>query len=211
MKKQNSKKILIILSFLMIMSAVVYISFKDVNVFNLSSTSNNSNEDQDIEIHKYTAEEYKQVILNDVNIPSEIKYNMITEVDLALKEKTFYDYWTIYSNCKVDSKYTCRPYFYIYSNLSSTGYPQTIMKIQHANIDQNNNGTTKQFHGTLYYNLEADNKLFWDLNGDFYNEGIFASSNNPSISVEENNSIKFTTSYPNSHYKYCHKSHRITF
>lgn len=216
MKKHNSKKpisiIMTVLSFLLVIMPVsAYSSYEEKNVLDLSELLYQSDNNQDIEIHKYTAEEYKQVILNDENIPSEVKNNMISEVNQTMKTRVAYDYWTIYANCKVDTGYTCRPYFYTYSSFFTGGSPKAIIKVQHANIDRNDNGTTKQFSGKLYYNLEASNKLYWDLNGDFYNNGTTALSGGISIGVGENTSVNFSVSYSSNYYNYCHKSSRITF
>lgn len=93
------------------------------------------------------------------------------------------------------------------------GYPNSIEEVLYANIDRNYNGVSKQFDGDLYYKLEAKNKLFWDLNGDFFNNGSTSSSGGISIGLGENTILAFNVSFSSTsnHFAYCHKSGRVTF
>ena len=170
-----------------------------------------NNGEENIEVNKHTFEEFVQIILNDQNIPEEKKMELILEINIKERSRISYDYWTIYATCKVTDEYKCRPYFYTYSSFLSGGYPNSIEQVLYANIDRNCNGISKQFAGTLYYKLEAANKLYWDLNGDFYNNGSTTIGGGASIGIGESSSINLQVSYSSNHYAYCHESGRITF
>ena len=164
-----------------------------------------------VEVIKHTVEEYKQVILNDSNLSNDAKTQMLDEVNANIKSRAAYDYWTVYDVCKVNSAYTCRPYFYTYASFNSTGYPLSFVKVQRGSIDRNYNGVSKQFSGELYYHLERNNKLHWDLNGDFFNNGTTTVSLGASVGVGGDSSISFSISSASNHFAYCHKYDDITF
>ncbi|MEE0967686.1 MAG: hypothetical protein U0L85_11665 [Bacilli bacterium] len=162
---------------------------------------------------KHTADELIEIIEEDSNIYSDDKIELINKINTLQSMRITYDYWTIYSTCVVNSSYTCRPYFYTYSSFGNGGYPNSIEEILYANIDRNYNGTSKQFGGDLYYNLEASNCLFWDLNGDFYNNGNTTFNLGVSVEVGEAAKTTFTASmaYSSNHFAYCHKDGRVKF
>lgn len=162
---------------------------------------------------KHTADELIKIIEEDSNIYIDDKIELINKVNTLKSTRATYDYWTIYSTCVVNSLYSCRPYFYTYSSFSVGGYPNSIEEILYANIDRNHNGTSKQFGGDLYYNLEASNCLFWDLNGDFYNNGTTTFNLGVSVQLGEGAKTTFTASmaYSSNHFAYCHKDGRVRF
>lgn len=149
--------------------------------------------------------------MEDENLASKEKDEMIEKVDVISKQKDAYDYWRIYDVCQVTSSYTCRPYFYTYSEFATGGYPARIIEVLNANIDRNYNGISKQFKGSLYYHLEASNKLYWDLNGDFYNNGSTTYSGGVSIKVGGSTTVNFSISGSSNYYAYCNKYDRVTF
>lgn len=116
---------------------------------------------------------------------------------------TSYKYGTIRQTVRVDSAYSVYPYFYTkfeYSSGSPT--PIRMVSIDSANIDRNYNGISKQFQGTLYYNLEAGNSLHGDLNGDFYNNGTTTITGGGSAGIGGVATASFSASITSSHYRY---------
>lgn len=200
MKKKDLIKILV--SFSLIFSMIILIETKATDGITINGNL----------FIKYTAEELIEIIEEDSNIYHDDKIELINKINTLKSTKATYDYWTIYSRCVVNSLYSCRPYFYTYSSFSVGRYPNSIEEILYANIDRNHNGTSKQFVGDLYYNLEANNCLFWDLNGDFFNNGT---TFNLGVSVELGKGAKttFTPSMTDSlnHFAYCHKEERVRF
>lgn len=191
----------------------VSVSAKDTKQISQNQMIHLNDSNESVQFYKYSAEEYKDVIRNDSNIPQNQKVKMINEVDSLERRKDGggWDYWTIYDVCKVTSSYTCRPYFYAYAEFASGGYPHEIQKVLYANIDRNDDGVSKQFSGSLFYHLEKYNKLHWDLNGDFYNNGTTNVGGSVEIGVGEKTSVGFSVSYSKNHYAYCHKSGDVTF
>lgn len=195
----------------------ISVSATDINYITQQKSIDLDNvSNKNVQFYRHSAEEYKDIIKNDNNIPQIQKNRMIDEVNSLEKRKDSggWDYWTIYDVCKVTSSYKCRPYFYAYARFAGgTGYPEEIQKVQYANIDRNDGGTSKQFSGTLYYHLEKSDKLHWDLNGDFYNNGTTSVGTNASIGLGQAASISFSASSSTSsnHYAYCHKYGDVTF
>lgn len=80
--------------------------------------------------------------------------------------------------------------------------PDRILSIEYANINRQYGNTSKQFSGSLYYNLEAGNQFYWDLNGDFYNNGTTTYSYGGSVGVNGAASTSFSVAYASNHYAY---------
>lgn len=183
---------------------------KQVNDSNFIDLSNINN--SNVKFYKHTAEEYVNLILNDEKIPNEKKTEMITEVYSLEQSRSAWDYWTFYDVCPVTSTYSCRPCFYAYARFASgTGYPEEIARVQYGTVDLKYNGISKEFNGVLYYNLESGNRLYWDLNGNFYNHGSTEISLGIEIGIGGGASTNFSVSSSSSHYAYCHKYDRVTF
>jgi hypothetical protein len=71
------------------------------------------------------------------------------------------------------------------------------------------NGISKQYDGTIYTNLESAAKIFWIVNGDFYNNGTTTGSGGVSIEVGQSATVNFNISYASNHYKYLYKEGAI--
>lgn len=169
----------------------------------------------DVEIKLYDAEEYVQMIKEDTEMPNDKKQEIISEVMKTSRAVAKTKYATVYDTAVITSSYQVRPYFYMQyawdTPHESSGSPCRISKIQYANLDRNYNGSSKQFSGILYYNLESGKQIFWDLNGDFFNNGTTTVSFGATVSKGENSSTSFGVSYSSNHYKYIHTSKRIVF
>lgn len=83
---------------------------------------------------------------------------------------------------------------------------QGVLRILNVSLDRDYNGITKQFGGQLFYNLEKADCIFYELNGDFYDNGITTVSATEGVEDERMGSIDFSISEPSNHYTYCFKT-----
>lgn len=167
-------------------------------------TEDFQSEDVVITVHE-NANDFIEVIENDSNMCLEDKERLIAEVEADQKQRsTIYKYHTFRHTVPVTSSYSCYPYFYVKCEYySSTDVvPYRMNTIMYGNIDRNHNGTSKLFDGTLYYNLESGNRYYFDLNGDFYNNGTFEFGGGGEAQIGEHFTANFTVSYSSSWYAY---------
>lgn len=76
----------------------------------------------------------------------------------------------------------------------------TIVRVITADIDGTDQNTTKQYNGNVYYHLESPTKLYYTLDGDFYDSGTVTREVMRS-GLEEGTSINFVLSNSSGHYK----------
>ena len=101
-------------------------------------------------------------------------------------------------------------YIYAYTYFGGPSHePSKIAKILNANIDRNYYGTSKQFSGDLYYNLESERCIYWDVNGDFYNNGTTSVGLGGQIGIGEDTHVSFSVSSSSNHYSYCNQHGRF--
>lgn len=162
-------------------------------------------------VKKYNSTEFKEVIKNDRNMSEEAKNEILQEISQNDKLRAgAYDYINLTAKCKVTDNYYCQPYFYAYTYFGGPSHePSKIAKILNANIDRNYYGTSKQFSGDLYYNLESERCIYWDVNGDFYNNGTTSVGLGGQIGIGEDTHVSFSVSSSSNHYSYCNQHGRF--
>ncbi len=95
--------------------------------------------------------------------------------------------------------------FYCESDEKSEGY--TIKKIISSGINSEYYKKYKPFAGSIYANLENPNKIYWVLNGDFFDKGIRTVGD---MTVSESSSeIEYAVRYSLAHYAYIYKEERL--
>ncbi len=95
--------------------------------------------------------------------------------------------------------------FYCESAEESEGY--AITKIITSGINSEYYKKYKPFAGSIYVNLENPNKIYWVLNGDFFDKGI---STVGDMTVSESSfEIEYAVRYALVHYAYVYKEERI--
>ena len=172
----------------------------------------NNNSDVTIIFHE-TVQDYIHSISNDENLTQDVKDFLIEDAYRESRERSNdYIYSTLRFDVTVTNLYHCYPYFYTkFYYPSQSVSPDAMVEVKYANIDRDYQGVSKQFSGTLYYNLETSRKLYWDLNGDFYDNGTTTISSGISIPVGGTNTATFSVSYASNHYKYIHYSKTYSF
>lgn len=109
-------------------------------------------------------------------------------------------YRTFSSSFTVMSTY--KPTLNFYCQTSEGGGYIGIVKILNVSMNRLSNGMTKQFGGTVYANLETAARIYYIVNGDFYNNGTTSGNGGVDIGIGKGATIKFGISYATNHFKY---------
>lgn len=112
-------------------------------------------------------------------------------------------YRTISTSVSVTSTY--KPTIKYYCQTTEGGGFRGIKKILKVSLNRNYRGTSKAFGGEIYTRLEDPNRIFYILNGDFYNNGSTTVNGSVNIGIGKAASVSFGGSYTSKHYKYAYK------
>jgi len=118
-------------------------------------------------------------------------------------------YRTLTKTVTVTSAY--KPTINWYCSTSESGNYHGIVKILRTSLNRSYNGVAKQFAGDLYSKLERSDCIYYELNGDFYNNGTTTISGTGSAELSGYGSVGFSVSYASNHYKYCFITGRRTW
>lgn len=113
-------------------------------------------------------------------------------------------YRTVSSQFTVTSTY--KPSLTFYCETSEGGYFWGIVKILDVEMNRSYNGISKQFGGTVYTNLENAGKIYWIVNGDFFNNGTTTGGGGVEIGIGQDATLNFSLSYSSNHYQYCYQT-----
>jgi hypothetical protein len=118
-------------------------------------------------------------------------------------------YRTLSQSFTVNASY--RPTMRFYCETSESGNFRAIKRILRVEMIRGYNGLSKQFGGTVYVHLEDANRIFYIVNGDFFNNGSTTWNAGVNIGVGRNASIKFGVTNTTSHYQYRYVESRFRF
>ncbi|MGN7300339.1 hypothetical protein [Ferdinandcohnia sp. SAFN-114] len=116
-------------------------------------------------------------------------------------------YRTISAQFTVNSFY--KPSLRFYVQTSEGGGYWGIVKILNVGMNRDYYGYSKQYSGTVYSNLETAARIFWIVNGDFYDYGTTTSNGGVDIGIKQFATVKFSVSKANNHYAYVYKEGRV--
>lgn len=102
----------------------------------------------------------------------------------------------------VTSSYKPKLQFYVYTSNWSTYW--LIESIYYITLHREYNGISKQFSGDIAVWNRGNNRIEYDINGDFYNNGTTTGGVGVDIEIGENATAKFSVSNSSNHYKYYH-------
>lgn len=152
---------------------------------------------------KMTYDEILSEMMKD-GIPKERALKLLgKKPDISLLRSENIWYTTIEDTVTVTWAYKVRPKFYIKAEGGHGVY--FIRQVLSASLDRSYYGTSKLFSGNLYYNLESRTRLYYRLDGDFYNNGSISISGGGSVGLGQWGSLNFSVSYSKNHYKYIYK------
>ena len=116
---------------------------------------------------------------------------------INLYERSSQTYRTISTQITVTNSY--KPSISFYCETSEYGTYHGIIRILRTEMNRNYNGMSKQFSGSLYVNLEQADRIFYIINGDFFDNGTTTLSGGLNIGIVDN------------HYKYVYHEGRVHF
>lgn len=201
----NLFKKFLLLSLLLIVSLLL--------IFSNSDKINIQKENMDIETSKnkiLTYDEMFNTMLEDGYTESEI-YSILGGDFSNKNESELKDFsYTILSkalNVSPDYKPTLK--FYIQVDSSHGAY--YIYKILKVDMNRQYNSKSKNFAGNIYYNLETNTKIYYSINGDFYNKGTISTTGGGSVGIGESCELYFSLTGASSHFKYFYEEDYVHY
>lgn len=107
-------------------------------------------------------------------------------------------YRTISDTLNVTANY--KPKINFYCQTSEGGGHGGIVSILNANLNRVYNGKTYQYRGTIYYNLEDPNRIYYTMDGDWYQNGTTTVSGGGTVGVGGAASLSFSVSNSSNYY-----------
>ncbi|CAG7584737.1 hypothetical protein PEPTYR26121_00001 [Peptoniphilus tyrrelliae] len=192
----NLFKKFLLLSLLLIVSLIL--------IFSNSDKLNIQKENIDIETSKnkiLTYDEMFNTMLEDGYNESEI-YSILggdfsNNNESELKD---FSYTTLSKVLNVSPDYKPTLKFYIQVDSSNGAY--YIYKILKVDMNRQYNSKSKNFTGNIYYNLETNTRIYYSINGDFYNNGTISTSGGGAVGIGESGKLYFSLTGASSHFKY---------
>ncbi|WP_300903037.1 hypothetical protein [uncultured Clostridium sp.] len=196
---------------LSLLLAVLILNFSTVQTHASTITKNNIgsrisiNDDNIIKSKLLTYDELINEVIKNENLSVEEAKKFLRINDM-LRNGDYYRTYTY--RVQVTSSY--KPTIVFYCKTSEWNNYRGIISVLNTSLNRSYNGVSKQFSGTLYTNLEDAETIYFELNGDFYDNGTTTFSGGTSIKVGEKTTINFGVNYATSHFKYCYKAGRYS-
>lgn len=147
------------------------------------------------------------------NIPNRIEQMNNLPNPLGLTRSRVNKYYTVSTQISVTAAY--KPTFYAYclgwEDKGASVMPRGLIEIQYVDLNRSYKGLSKQFSGRIYGRLEDNWTLYYDVNGDFYNNGTTSADIGGSAGIDKVAEANFSIAYASNHYKYVRDSSRINF
>ena len=187
---------------LSLLLAVLILNFSTVQTHASTITKNNIgsrisiNDDNIIKSKLLTYDELINEVIKNENLSVEEAKKFLGINDMLRNG----DYYRTYKyRVQVTSSY--KPTIVFYCKTSEWNNYRGIISVLNTSLNRSYNGVSKQFSGTLYTNLEDAETIYFELNGDFYDNGTTTFSGGTSIKVGEKTTINFGVNYAKSHFK----------
>lgn len=110
---------------------------------------------------------------------------------------------------EVSPSYECRVEFLAEFEYRGGSAPTKILRILNAKIitENSHSSVQKYFVGRLYYNLESGNRLYWNINGDFYENDVLCTIVQSTDYITGNISYEASEQIKPKHFKYIFKQY----
>lgn len=86
------------------------------------------------------------------------------------------------------------------------GIYRDFVGIEDLNLIRSYNYISKQFSGKFQAKVESNKRVYWVINGDFYNNGTTKSSFGGAVGVEKYATLNFSIQSQNDHFGYIYKT-----
>lgn len=120
-----------------------------------------------------------------------------------------FSYTTLSKPLSVSPDYKPTLKFYIQVDSSNGAY--YIYKILKVDMNRQYNSKSKTFTGNIYYNLETNTKIYYSINGDFYNKGTISTTGGGSVGIGEGGKLYFSLIGASSHFKYFYEEDYVHY
>lgn len=112
-------------------------------------------------------------------------------------------YRTITKVFTVKSSYKPSLKFYCQTNEGGTSF-RSISKVLNIGMNRKTYGgsISKGFDGTVYAHLQSPNRIYWIVNGDFYNNNTVTTNGGVNIGIGGSASVDFGVASETNHYAY---------
>lgn len=127
-------------------------------------------------------------------------FNYYPESNISLYSDTN-TYNTVYTTLNISNDYKPTLRYYCMTSEYKGGW-HGIIKILVVNINRGYKGKSYAFGGSVYSHLVNGNKIFYIVNGDFYNNSTSTFTSSINIGVGQKGSVSFGVSSTSNHYKY---------
>lgn len=182
-------------------------------IFSNSNKLNIQKENIDIETSKnkiLTYDEMFNTMLEDGYNESEI-YSILggdfsNKNESELKD---FSYTTLSKALNVSPDY--KPTLKFYIQVDSRHGAYYIYKILKVDMNRQYNSKSKTFAGNIYYNLETNTKIYYSINGDFYNEGTISTTGGGNVGIGESGKLYFSLTGASSHFKYFYEEDYVHY
>lgn len=104
-------------------------------------------------------------------------------------------------SAKMNVSNSYKPSINFYVEVDSGHGAYYMSSILNVNMDRNYRGITKVFSGNVYYKLETPTRLYYTIDGDFYNTGSISWSIGGAVGVGKSGSASANVSGKREHYK----------
>ncbi|MGF0094930.1 hypothetical protein ACQRC6_00695 [Peptoniphilus sp. SGI.035] len=120
-----------------------------------------------------------------------------------------FSYTTLSKTLNVSPDYKPTLKFYIQVDSGHDTY--YIYKILNVNMNREYNSVTKTFNGNMYYNIETNTRIYYSINGDFYNNGAISTTGSRSVGIGESGNLYFSVTGTSSHFKYFYEEDYVHY
>ncbi|WP_313165875.1 hypothetical protein [Sedimentibacter sp.] len=152
----------------------------------------------------YSLEEMVQIMVDDEDINVEEAIDTLTggNSNKYSIQTSSEGYLTFREAVKVTSTYSVQVRFYSRMEFGGGPEPTAFLEIRKVTLDREYIGGPKQFDGTVYYNLESSTRLYYEIEGDFWDYGQTTITGGGSIGVKGFGELKGSVTYASNHYSY---------
>ena len=120
-----------------------------------------------------------------------------------------FSYATLSKALNVSPTYKPKLKFYIQVDSGHGAY--YIYKVLNVNMDRQYNSIDKTFEGDIFYNLETNTRIYYSINGDFYNHGTISTTGGGSVGIGEGGELYFSLIGASSHFKYFYEEDYVHY
>lgn len=153
----------------------------------------------------YSLEEMAHIMAIDENIKIEEAKDLLTKSDSKsyFSQASEEGYLTFKEAITVTALYSVQVRFYCKMEFYGGGpEPTAFINVSNVTLDRAYIGGPKEFDGEIYYNLESSTRLYYEIEGDFWNYGTTKFTGGGSVGIGVRGKLEGSVEYASSHFRY---------